>query len=159
MTASMTLRSAPKSLLYHKRRCCHTVGLVILPFVIQPLHVLVVVVIRCPRWRHRRCYGRLLSRYWVCCLMKEDDLNAIAPSSINLTLYGCHWRIRNANKNGAQRLYYSSDHPKMKLKRNKIQFPVFFISTKYDWMLRTLVKGALKMPNWEKFNILATPLF
>ena len=49
--AIMTPRSTPKSSLHHDRRCCHTMGLVIMPFVIQILHVLVVVLIRSPRWR------------------------------------------------------------------------------------------------------------
>ena len=54
----------------------------------------------------------------------------ITVSLYDLTLYGRRWRICNANKNGALRLYYSSDHPKIKLKRKKIQFPVFFILNK-----------------------------
>ena len=37
--------------LHHDRRCCHTMCLVIMPFVIQILHVLVVDLIRSPRRR------------------------------------------------------------------------------------------------------------
>ena len=47
----MTPRSTPKSSLHHDRQCCHTMGLVIMPFVIQILHVLVVDLIRSPRRR------------------------------------------------------------------------------------------------------------
>ena len=40
-----------------------------------------------------------------------------------LTLYVPGWCIHNTNSNGALILYYSSNHTKLKLKINKIQFP------------------------------------
>ena len=46
--------------------------------------------------------------------------------------------------NGALRLYYSSDHTKLKLNRKEIQFPVFYIL-----ITRSPVKGGLKMANFE----------
>ena len=106
----------------------------------------------------RTCNQCPITLFWnhICIYTISKDIYMKQVQWIYLTLYGHKHDFVQGNK-PLCRLYYSSDNIILKLKWKKIQFPVFSYLTKYNWMLRSPLKGALKRTNSELYN-LSTPL-